>query len=60
MLTLADWIAWEKHATPYNDLVLKFGEQGRSFMAEIDEEVQEGLGMRAADEDPITEKEVQR
>jgi phosphoribosylaminoimidazolecarboxamide formyltransferase/IMP cyclohydrolase len=36
---LADWIAWEKHATPYNDLVLKFGDQGRSFMAEIDEEV---------------------
>ena len=36
---LADWIAWEKHATPYNDLVLKFGEPGRSLMAEIDEEV---------------------
>ena len=36
---LADWIAWEKHATPYNDLVLKFGDRGRSFMAEIDEEV---------------------
>ena len=32
----------------------------RDEQAEIDEEVQEGLGMRAADEDPITEKEVQR
>ena len=41
---LADWIAWEKHATPYNDLVLKFGEQGRSFMAEIDEEVKARKG----------------
>ncbi|HRT28336.1 MAG TPA: IMP cyclohydrolase [Kiritimatiellia bacterium] len=41
---LADWIAWEKHATPYNDLVLKFDEQGRSFMAEIDEEVKARKG----------------
>jgi len=41
---LADWIAWEKHATPYNDLVLKFGDQGRSFMAEIDEEVKARKG----------------
>ena len=32
----------------------------RDEQAEIDEEVQEGLGMRDADEDPITEKEVQR
>ena len=32
----------------------------RDEQAEIDEEVQEGLGMRAADEYPITEKEVQR
>lgn len=32
----------------------------RDEQAEIDEEVQEGLGMPAADEDPITEKEVQR
>lgn len=32
----------------------------RDQQAEIDEEVQEGLGMQAADEDPITEKEVQR
>jgi len=32
----------------------------RDEQAEIDEEVQEGLRMRAADEDPITEKEVQR
>ena len=35
----ADWIAWERHATPYNDLSLKFGGQGKSFMAAIDEEV---------------------
>jgi phosphoribosylaminoimidazolecarboxamide formyltransferase/IMP cyclohydrolase len=41
---LADWIAWEKHATPYNDLVLKFGEPGRSLMAEIDEEVKARRG----------------
>jgi ATP-binding cassette subfamily B protein len=32
----------------------------RDQQTEIDEEVQEGLGMQAADEDPITEKEVQR
>ena len=32
----------------------------RDEQAEIDEEVREGLGMQAADEDPITEKEVQR
>ncbi|MFK0242257.1 ABC transporter ATP-binding protein [Microbacterium sp. NPDC090281] len=32
----------------------------RDQQADIDEEVQEGLGMQAADEDPITEKEVQR
>ena len=41
---LADWIAWEKHATPYNDLILKFGESGRSLMAEIDEEVKARKG----------------
>ncbi len=41
---LADWISWEQHATPYNDLILKFGEQGRSFMAEIDEEVKARKG----------------
>jgi ATP-binding cassette subfamily B protein len=32
----------------------------RDEQAQIDEEVREGLGMQAADEDPITEKEVQR
>jgi ATP-binding cassette subfamily B protein len=32
----------------------------RDEQDEIDEEVREGLGMQAADEDPITEKEVQR
>lgn len=32
----------------------------RDEQARIDEEVREGLGMQAADEDPITEKEVQR
>ena len=32
----------------------------RDEQAEIEEEVREGLGMPAADEDPITEKEVQR
>ena len=41
---LADWIAWEKHATPYNDLSLKFGGQGKSLMAEIDEEVKAKRG----------------
>ncbi len=32
----------------------------RDEQSEIDEEVRAGLGMQAADEDPITEKEVQR
>ncbi|PRB15938.1 ABC transporter ATP-binding protein [Microbacterium sp. MYb62] len=32
----------------------------RDEQAEIEDEVREGLGMAAADEDPITEKEVQR
>jgi phosphoribosylaminoimidazolecarboxamide formyltransferase/IMP cyclohydrolase len=41
---LADWIAWEKHATPYNDLSMKFGEQGKTLMAEIDEEVKAKRG----------------
>jgi phosphoribosylaminoimidazolecarboxamide formyltransferase/IMP cyclohydrolase len=36
---LADWIAWEKYATPYNDLVMKFGDEGKKRMAAIDEEV---------------------
>jgi len=41
---LADWISWERHATPYNDLSLKFGGQGRRLMAEIDEEVKARRG----------------
>jgi phosphoribosylaminoimidazolecarboxamide formyltransferase/IMP cyclohydrolase len=41
---LADWIAWERHAAPYNDLVLKFGDEGRRRMAEIDEEVKAKRG----------------
>jgi phosphoribosylaminoimidazolecarboxamide formyltransferase/IMP cyclohydrolase len=36
---LADWIAWEKYTTPYNDLVMKFGDEGKKRMAAIDEEV---------------------
>ncbi len=36
---LADWIAWEKYATAYNELSLKFGDEGLKRMAEIDEEV---------------------
>ena len=41
---LADWIAWEKYATPYNELVLKFGDLGKSRMGEIDEEVKARKG----------------
>jgi phosphoribosylaminoimidazolecarboxamide formyltransferase/IMP cyclohydrolase len=41
---LADWIAWEKYATPYNDLALKFGDEGRRRMAGIDEEVKARRG----------------
>jgi len=41
---LADWLAWEKHATPYNDLSMKFGERGNTLMAEIDEEVKAKRG----------------
>jgi phosphoribosylaminoimidazolecarboxamide formyltransferase/IMP cyclohydrolase len=36
---LADWIAWEKYTTPYNDLTMKFGDEGKKRMAAIDEEV---------------------
>ena len=36
---LADLVAWDKYATPYNDLVLKFGDEGAKRRAEIDEEV---------------------
>ena len=41
---LADWIAWEKYATPYNELALKFGDAGKTRMAEIDEEVKARKG----------------
>jgi len=41
---LADWIAWEKYATPYNDLALKFSDTGKGRMAEIDEEVKARKG----------------
>jgi phosphoribosylaminoimidazolecarboxamide formyltransferase/IMP cyclohydrolase len=36
---LADLISWDKYATPYNDLILKFGDEGARRKAEIDEEV---------------------
>ena len=41
---LADWISWEKYSTPYNDLVMKFGDKGRQCVAEIDEEVKARKG----------------
>ncbi|NLL84794.1 MAG: IMP cyclohydrolase [Lentisphaerae bacterium] len=41
---LADWISWERHATPYNELTLKFGADGNRFMAVIDEEVKAKKG----------------
>lgn len=41
---LADWIAWEKHGTPYNELALKLGDAGCTLMAEIDEEVKARKG----------------
>ena len=41
---LADWISWERYATPYNDLVLKFGDEGRKRVAEIDEIVKDRKG----------------
>lgn len=41
---LADWISWEKHTTPYNDLTLKFGTQGTTWQCEIDEEVKARRG----------------
>jgi phosphoribosylaminoimidazolecarboxamide formyltransferase / IMP cyclohydrolase len=36
---LADWIAWEKYNTPYNELTLKFGESATDKIAAIDHEV---------------------
>jgi len=41
---LADWISWEKYSTPYNDLVMKFGDKGKACVAEIDEEVKARKG----------------
>lgn len=41
---LADWISWERHATPYNDLEMKFGDAGRKLVAEIDEIVRDRKG----------------
>ena len=41
---LADWISWERHATPYNDLEMKFGADGLKHKAEIDEIVKERKG----------------
>ncbi len=41
---LADWLAWERFATPYNDLVMKFGDLGKTRVAEIDEEVKARRG----------------
>ncbi len=41
---LADWISWEKYVTPYNDLMMKFGDEGKRFVAEIDEIVKERKG----------------
>jgi phosphoribosylaminoimidazolecarboxamide formyltransferase / IMP cyclohydrolase len=35
---LADRICWEKHHTPYNELAMKFGDEGEAHAA-IDEEV---------------------
>jgi phosphoribosylaminoimidazolecarboxamide formyltransferase/IMP cyclohydrolase len=41
---LADWISWEKYTTAYNELILKFGDEGKRRMAEIDEEVKARKG----------------
>ena len=41
---LADWLSWEKYATPYNDLAMKFGDAGTLRAAEIDEEVKARKG----------------
>ena len=41
---LADWISWEKFATAYNELTLKFGDEGTKRMAAIDEEVKARKG----------------
>ncbi len=41
---LADWTAWERHATAYNELTLKFGDDGAKMQAEIDEQVKASRG----------------
>ena len=42
---LADWISWQRHAAPYNDLVMRFGAaDGGRFVAAIDEEVKAQRG----------------
>ncbi len=41
---LADWLSWEKYATAYNELTLKFGDEGTKRMAAIDEEVKARKG----------------
>ena len=41
---LADWLAWEKHRTPFNDLELKFGAEGKALATEIWSEVMEKRG----------------
>ena len=41
---LADLIAWDRHQTPYNDLAMKFGDDGRRYAAAIDEEVKAKRG----------------
>ncbi len=41
---LADWIAWERYATPYNELAMKFGGEGQKRVAAIDEEVKARKG----------------
>lgn len=41
---LADLIAWDRHQTPYNDLILKLGDDGKRAMAAIDEEVKARRG----------------
>ncbi|MDR2849836.1 MAG: IMP cyclohydrolase [Verrucomicrobiota bacterium] len=40
----ADWLAFERHATPYNDLTLKFGDAGVKLAAAIDEETRAARG----------------
>jgi len=41
---LADWISWEKYVTPYNELLTKFADEGKRYVAEIDEIVKERKG----------------